>query len=68
MKLKPSQRDKLSDLANMLAAAWFTAGVVSPLFLQITNIKKTVLMGLVSILTTMLFTLWSLSLVKRVRL
>jgi len=68
MRLKPAQRNKLSDFSNMLAAAWFTAGVISPLFLQTDNFNKTILMGVFSLTSTSLFVYWSLRLVRRLKL
>jgi len=32
--LKPSQLKALSDFLNTIAAAWFSAGVISPLFIK----------------------------------
>ncbi|OGD56259.1 hypothetical protein A3I57_00570 [Candidatus Beckwithbacteria bacterium RIFCSPLOWO2_02_FULL_47_23] len=68
MKLKSAQKSKLSDFANMLAVAWFTAGVISPLFLQITDVNKTVKTGIASLTITLLFVYWSITLVRKVKL
>ena len=68
MKLKLAQRNKLSDFANMLAVAWFTAGVISPLFLQTDNLNKTISLALIALVATGFFVYWSLFLVRKVRL
>ena len=68
MKLRPAQRDKLSDFANMLAVAWFTAGVISPVFLQAYNLNKTIIMAVVSLVISAVFVSWSLRLVRKVRI
>jgi len=68
MKLRPAQKNKLSDFANMLAVAWFTAGVISPLFLQPANANKTISMGVFSLAISIIFVSWSLSLIRKVKL
>jgi hypothetical protein len=68
MKLRPAQKNKLSEFFNTIAAAWFTIGVISPLFIQSGNINKTIILGGVSLLLTSIFVYWSLSLVEKIKL
>ena len=68
MKLRPAQRKTLSDFLNTIAAAWFTAGVISPLFIQTENIGKSVVFGGLSIAITVILLILSLGLVKTVKI
>lgn len=68
MKLRPAQRNKLSDFSNMLAAAWFTAGVIAPIFTRIDNFSRLILLAIIALLITTGLVYWSLVLVRKVRL
>lgn len=68
MKLRSVQRKALSDFLNTIAAAWFTAGVISPLFIQTENIGKTVVLGGLSVTITVIILMLSLNLVRMTKL
>lgn len=67
-KLKPGQLKALSEFLNTIAAAWFTAGVISPLFIKPENLTKALVLAATAILMTGFFLTWSLTLVKTVKL
>ena len=68
MRLKPAQRNKLSDFFNMVAAAWFSAGVISPVFIKPNNSNQAIVLGFLAIGATSWFLYWSVTLVRKVRL
>lgn len=41
--LSPGQLRALSDFFNTIAAAWFTGGVITPLFAKVSQIERFVL-------------------------
>jgi len=67
-KLKPAQLKALSDFANTVAAAWFTAGIISPFFSKPTSGVETLKFLLTGLLMTWVTLSWSLSLIKEVKL
>ncbi|OIP03418.1 hypothetical protein AUK18_02075 [Candidatus Beckwithbacteria bacterium CG2_30_44_31] len=68
MKLRSAQKNKLSDFSNMIAAAWFTAGVIAPIFTKVDNLSKLLLLTIIALLITTGLVYWSLTLVGRVKL
>ncbi len=65
--LKPSQFKALSEFCNTIAAAWFSAGVISPFFIKSENLLSAIILGLAAILISVLFLGLSLYLVRRVK-
>jgi hypothetical protein len=55
--LKEGQLKGLSDFLNMVAAAWFSAGVVSPLFANTESIIKTLFLSGIEISIAQFFLL-----------
>jgi hypothetical protein len=66
--LKPAQLKGLSEFLNTIAATWFSAGVISPLFIKPENLFKTVLLAGIAIIMSLFFLIWSLALLKKVKL
>jgi len=66
--LRPSQLKALSEFLNTVVAAWFSAGVISPLFIKPENLFKALVLAGIAISMALFFLIWSLSLVKRVKL
>ena len=64
----PIQRKALSDFANTIAAAWFTAGVISPFFTNSEMPLAVLKFPLLGLLMTWATLRWSLSLLEGVKL
>jgi hypothetical protein len=62
--LKNTQIKGLSEFLNTVAATWFSAGVISPLFLS-EAFNKVLLLALAEIIMSFFFLGLSLSLLKR---
>ena len=67
MKLRSAQKKGLSEFLNTIAAAWFTAGVISPLFLDLRITTRNIVTEVVSLGLAGLFLVWSLQLLERIR-
>lgn len=67
MKLKSNQYKGLSEFLNTIAAAWFSAGVISPLFIEYQNPIKTFTISTVALILTSISLVWSLQLLGRIR-
>ncbi|MEK7169015.1 MAG: hypothetical protein AAB778_03320 [Patescibacteria group bacterium] len=61
MNLKIQQLKTLSEFSNMVAVAWFTGGIVTPLFVDPSLVKSFVILA---IFETLLFLFGSLYLIK----
>lgn len=66
-KLKPIQLKGLSEFANKIAAAWFTAGIISPFFIRPESFFEVLRFILVGLLMAGATLGWSLSLLKGVK-
>ncbi len=66
-KLTPAQRKALSDFANMIAAAWFTAGIISPFFNKPKSNLELIYFVSVGIVMTFVALYSSLSIVKEIK-
>lgn len=64
----PSQLKTLSEFMNTIAAAWFTAGVIAPLFIKPESIIKIIPLVGIAVLMTASFLGWSLFLVRRIKI
>ena len=62
--LKPIQFKALSNFANTVAAAWFSAGVVSPFFTKSDSLIQSLMGPLMGILMTWIMLRWSLFLLE----
>jgi hypothetical protein len=51
-----------------VAVAWFTAGIISPLFIKPENLIKTLVLAGVATLMTGFLLMWSLLLVKTIKI
>ena len=67
-RLKPAQLKALSDFANTVAAAWFTAGIISPFFVRPESSIKLFMFPVIGLVMTGGTLVWSLSLVKEIKL
>lgn len=66
--LKESQIKGLSEFLNTVAAAWFSAGAISPLFLNVEGLGKVIFFSTAEILMSLLFLTVSLLLLRKVSL
>ena len=67
MKLSDEQLNRASEILGNIAVAWFSAGVISPLFVQAQNIDLYIAF-VISIILSILFFVISLDLIKEVKL
>ncbi|MDI6731553.1 MAG: hypothetical protein QME05_03090 [Candidatus Margulisbacteria bacterium] len=67
-KLNPSQLKAFSEFMNMIAAAWFTSGVIAPLFAHPNSFIELLSYIVVGLLMTWATMFLSLSLVKEIQL
>lgn len=65
--LKESQLKGLSDFLNTVAAAWFSAGAISPLFIS-ENFNKVLYLALIEIIMALFFLGVSLLLLRKVKI
>ncbi|OGD98258.1 hypothetical protein A3A49_00400 [Candidatus Curtissbacteria bacterium RIFCSPLOWO2_01_FULL_38_11b] len=65
--LNSNQLKALSEFFNTVAAAWFSAGVISPLFIKPQNLLNIVVIIAIAITMTMSFLYLSLFLVKTLK-
>lgn len=61
VNLKREQLKTLSEFLNMVAVAWFTGGIVSPIFADPSQVKSFVVLAMFE---TLLFLIGSVYLVK----
>lgn len=65
--LTPSQLKSLSEFFNTIAAAWFSAGIISPLFIKPESIVRALLLGAISVILSLSILIWALYIVRRVK-
>ena len=65
--LKPSQLKGLSEFLNTIAAAWFTAGVISQFFIKIEDTTRAITLGFFAVCSAGVFLWASISLLKGVK-
>ena len=65
--LNPRQLKALSEFFNTIAAAWFSAGVISPIFSGIENLTRTVILLFISALVTLSSLYMSLYLLREAK-
>ncbi len=63
--LSPKQRQLLAEILGNIAVAWFTVGVISPLFLANVNPDRIAISVSAGILLTVAFILASLSIIGK---
>lgn len=61
MVFKPEQLKTISEFLNMIAAAWFTGGIITPFFINSLRINTAIF---ISIFETLLFLILSVYLIK----
>lgn len=66
--LTPSQLKTLSEFLNTVAAAWFTAGVISPIFVKPEDLSTTINLAFTSLVLTSSFLGLSLLLVRKLKI
>ena len=66
-ELSSAQLKSLSEFANTVAAAWFTAGVISPVFTKPKSLLELITFLLVSLLMTAATLRWSLFILEGVK-
>jgi len=64
LSFNKSQRKSLSEFSNTVAAAWFSAGVVTPFFIKPKTIFEALLFPIIGIGIALTMLWLSLSLVK----
>lgn len=62
--LRPTQRKALSEFLNTVAAAWFSAGVISPFFIKPESLFRVVLLGVFAFVLALSLLYWSIYVVK----
>lgn len=67
LNLSNKQRDRLSEILGNIAVAWFTAGVVSPLFIHPNSVIDFLQSLGISLIMTIAFLVGSLWLIIRVK-
>ncbi len=67
-RLRPAQLKALSDFASKVAAAWFSAGVISPFFAKRRSLGEVLVFPLVGLMMSGVTLIWSLFLVKAIKL
>jgi len=65
--LSSVQLKALSDFSNTVAAAWFTAGIISPVFTKPKSLVELITFLLVSLLMTGATLRWSLFILEGVK-
>lgn len=65
---RPAQLKALSEFFNMLAVAWFTAGVIAPLYAKPVNLLNIIVSAIISIIIAGGFLALSLYLVRKIKL
>lgn len=66
--LTASQYKALSEFLNTIAAAWFTAGVISPFFIRPESLISAIILGVIALMFTLTCLGWSLFLVRKVKI
>ena len=66
--LGSSQLKGLSEFLNTVAATWFSAGIISPIFIESENLIRTLVLSGTEILLALLFLRASLLLLRKVKL
>lgn len=67
-ELAPGQLKALSEFLNTIAAAWFTAGIISPFFIKIEDPLNVLILGTIAIIFSVAFLFASLFFVRKVKL
>lgn len=52
----------------MIAVAWFSAGIIAPFFTETKNNIKTLTVGVFALLTSLVFLMWAMRIVRRINL
>lgn len=66
--LTHAQLKTLSEFASTVAAAWFTAGIISPFFIKPQSLFEIITYPVIGLLMTWVTLSWSLMLVKDIKL
>jgi hypothetical protein len=64
--LKSSQLKALSEFLNTIAAAWFSAGVISPFFIKPESLLRAILLGFSAFVLALSLLYWSIYVVKNI--
>lgn len=66
-RLSRGQLERASEILGNLAVAWFSAGIISPLFIYPKDILVFILNFGVSLIMATFFAIWSMRLVKDIK-
>lgn len=66
--LTHSQLKILSEFASTIAAAWFTAGIISPFFIKPQSLVELITFPTIGLLMTWVTLSWALTLIKDIKL
>jgi len=66
-QLSSIQLKSLADFANTVAAAWFTTGIISPIFTKPKSPAEFLMLLLVSLFMTGLILRWSLYILEGIK-
>lgn len=64
MKLSKDQRRRISEILGNISVAWFTTGVIVPLFIQRTNLLEIILPAVGGVVAALFFVILSLYTIK----
>ena len=67
-KLTRSQLKSLSEFANAVAAAWFSAGVIAPFFTRSKTIFEALIFPLAGLLATSITLILSLKIIRNIEI
>ena len=68
MNLNKSQLERTSEIMGNITVTWFSAGVITPLFIRPKNFIEFIFLFALSLLMAGLFFLGSLHLVRRIKI
>lgn len=66
-KFSSSQRDRISEIFGNISVAWFTAGVISPLFIHPANLFEFFIAFGISLFMFVVFLILSLIVIKGIK-
>jgi len=68
MNLNKSQLERTSEILGNITVAWFSAGVITPLFVRPKNLMEFIVLFSVGLLMASLFYFVSIYLVRRIKI
>lgn len=66
-RLSAAQMDRTSEILGNISVTWFSAGVISPVFVKPKDVIEFISLFLLSLIMSGLFFVWSLSIAKEIK-